>query len=132
MTIEYDYSAISDIYKDDAFYYAKMVVDEQIKSSKKVFRACLRHLNDLKKIDGDNFKFIYLPEKAADPINFIEILPDVKTGKPYPLAMFQKFIIGNLYGWRKKTDHSLRRFRKAMISVARKNGKTILIAGILL
>ncbi|HES4230270.1 TPA: terminase large subunit, partial [Streptococcus pyogenes] len=132
MTIEYDYSAISDIYKDDAFYYAKMVVDEQIKSSKKVFKACLRHLNDLKKIDGDNFKFIYLPEKAADPINFIEILPDVKTGKPYPLAMFQKFIIGNLYGWRKKTDHSLRRFRKAMISVARKNGKTILIAGILL
>lgn len=130
--VEYDYSAISDIYKDDAFYYAKMVVDEQIKSSKKVFRACLRHLNDLKKIDGDNFKFIYLPEKAADPINFIEILPDVKTGKPYPLAMFQKFIIGNLYGWRKKTDHSLRRFRKAMISVARKNGKTILIAGILL
>ncbi|MZX72577.1 hypothetical protein GT984_02700 [Streptococcus pyogenes] len=52
--VEYDYSAISDIYKDDAFYYAKMVVDEQIKSSKKVFRACLRHLNDLKKIDGDN------------------------------------------------------------------------------
>ncbi|MFP1609149.1 terminase large subunit, partial [Streptococcus pyogenes] len=80
MTIEYDYSAISDIYKDDAFYYAKMVVDEQIKSSKKVFKACLRHLNDLKKIDDDNFKFIYLPEKAADPINFIEILPDVKTG----------------------------------------------------
>ena len=132
MTIEYDYSAISDIYKDDAFYYAKMVVDEQIKSSKKVFKACLRHLNDIKKIDDDDFNFVYLPKKAADPINFIEILPDVKTGKPYPLAMFQKFIIGNLYGWRKKTDHSLRRFRKAMISVARKNGKTILIAGILL
>ncbi|HEO0467047.1 TPA: terminase large subunit [Streptococcus agalactiae] len=132
MTIEYDYSAISDIYKDDTFYYAKKIVDEEIKASKKVFKACLRHLNDLKRIEDEDFKFIYLPQKASDPINFIEILPDVKTGKPYPLAMFQKFIIGNLYGWRKKTDHSLRRFRKAMISVARKNGKTILIAGILL
>ncbi|CAM2759634.1 phage terminase, large subunit [Streptococcus acidominimus] len=62
----------------------------------------------------------------------MEILPDVKTGKPYPLAEFQKFIVSSLYGWRKKTDHTIRRFRKAMVSVARKNGKTILIAGILL
>ena len=88
MKIKYDYSVISDIYKDDAFYYAKMVVDEEIKASQKVFKACLRHLNDLKKIGDDNFKFIYLPEKAADPIHFIEILPDVKTGKPYPLAKY--------------------------------------------
>ncbi|HGD3175364.1 TPA: terminase large subunit, partial [Streptococcus agalactiae] len=89
MTIEYDYSAISDIYKDDTFYYAKKIVDEEIKASKKVFKACLRHLNDLKRIEDEDFKFIYLPQKASDPINFIEILPDVKTGKPYPLAMFQ-------------------------------------------
>lgn len=92
----------------------------------------MRHLNDLKRISDDDFPFIYLPEKAVDPINFIEILPDVKTGKPYPLANFQKFILSNLYGWRKKKDHGLRRFRKALISLARKNGKTILVAGIIL
>ena len=92
----------------------------------------MRHLNDLKRINDEEFKYVYIPEKAIDPINFIEILPDVKTGKPYPLANFQKFIISNIYGWRKKTDNAVRRFRKAIISVARKNGKTILIAGILL
>lgn len=62
----------------------------------------------------------------------MEILPDVKTGETYPLARFQKFIIASLYGWRKKADTSIRRFRKAIVSVARKNGKTILIAGVLL
>jgi len=37
-----------------------------------------------------------------------------------------------LYGWQKKTDTSIRRFKKALISLARKNGKTILVAGIAL
>ena len=89
-------------------------------------------MNDLKKISDNNSLFTYIPEKAQNTIDFLEMLPDVKTGKTYPLARFQKFIISSLYGWRKKTDHSIRRFRKALVSVARKNGKTILIAGILL
>lgn len=89
-------------------------------------------MNDLKKISDPNFQFSYFPGKAQNTIDFLEMLPDVKTGKTYPLARFQKFIISSLYGWRKKADSSIRRFRKAMVSVARKNGKTILIAGILL
>ncbi|MGQ7546277.1 terminase large subunit [Streptococcus suis] len=132
MQISYDYSTISDEYKDVAFYYAKDVVNGKLIAGKKVIKACLRHLNDLKKISDPNFQFSYFPEKAQNTIDFLEMLPDVKTGKTYPLARFQKFIISSLYGWRKKADSSIRRFRKAMVSVARKNGKTILIAGILL
>ncbi|HFU4060504.1 TPA: terminase large subunit [Streptococcus suis] len=132
MQISYDYSTISDQYKDVAFYYAKDVVDGKLIAGKKVIKACLRHLNDLKKISDPSFQFSYFPEKAQNTIDFLEMLPDVKTGKTYPLARFQKFIISSLYGWRKKVDNSIRRFRKAMVSVARKNGKTILIAGILL
>ncbi|HEM3466036.1 terminase large subunit [Streptococcus suis] len=132
MQISYDYSTISDQYKDVAFYYAKDVVDGKLIAGKKVIKACLRHLNDLKKISDPKFQFSYFPGKAQNTIDFLEILPDVKTGKTYPLARFQKFIISSLYGWRKKADSSIRRFRKAMVSVARKNGKTILIAGILL
>lgn len=128
----YDYSGIKNEFKDVAFEYAKSVVDGERIASKKVKKACLRHLNDLKRIGEVDFPYIYLPGKATVPIDFIEILPDVKTGKPYPLANFQKFILSSLYGWRKKKDHSLRRFRKALISLARKNGKTILVAGIIL
>lgn len=87
-------------------------------------------MRDLENIP--NSAYDYFPNMAKNPIDFIEILPDVKTGKPYPLAEFQKFIIASLYGWRRKSDNSIRRFRKAMISLARKNGKTILVAGILL
>lgn len=128
----YDYSGIKNEFKDVAFEYAKSVVDGERIASKKVKKACLRHLNDLKRIGEVDFPYIYLPDKATVPIDFIEILPDVKTGKPYPLANFQKFILSSLYGWRQKKDHSLRRFRKALISLARKNGKTILVAGIIL
>ena len=87
-------------------------------------------MRDLENIP--NSAYDYFPNMAKNPIDFIEILPDVKTGKPYPLAEFQKFIIASLYGWRRKSDNSIRRFRKAMISLTRKNGKTILVAGILL
>lgn len=120
---------ISDEYKDVAFYYAKDVVDGKIVAGKKVIKACLRHLNDLANPDS---AYTYFPDKVRNTIDFLEMLPDVKTGKTYPLARFQKFIISSLYGWRKKSDSSVRRFKKAMVSVARKNGKTILIAGILL
>lgn len=89
-------------------------------------------MNDLKKINLAPYVYTYVPEKAKNAIDFLEMLPDVKTGKTYPLAMFQKFNIGNIYGWRKKADTSIRRYKKALISVARKNGKTILIAGIVL
>ena len=128
----YDYSGIPKKYQDDAFKYAKSVVDGKRVACDKVIKACLRHLNDLTRMPSKDFNFEYIPEKALDPIRFIEILPDVKTGVPYPLASFQKFILSCLYGWRKKADNTVRRFKKALISVARKNGKTILVAGVLL
>ena len=118
--------------EDVAYRYALKVVNGDIIASKKVIKACKRHLRDLERMDDEDFPYIYLPDKAKNPIDFIEMLPDVKTGKPYPLADFQKFILSSLYGWRKKSDTSIRRFKKALISLARKNGKTILVAGIAL
>lgn len=117
-------------YRDVAYKYAKEVLDGKRRVSAKVYKACKRHMRDLENIPNSDYD--YFPDMAQNPIDFIEILPDVKTGKPYPLAEFQKFIIASLYGWRRKSDRTIRRFRKAMISLARKNGKTILVAGILL
>lgn len=117
-------------YRDVAYKYAKEVLDGKRRVSAKVYKACKRHMRDLENISNSDYD--YFPDMAQNLIDFIEILPDVKTGKPYPLAEFQKFIISSLYGWRRKSDKTIRRFRKAMISLARKNGKTILVAGILL
>ncbi|MRB49336.1 terminase large subunit, partial [Bacillus thuringiensis] len=59
------------------------------------------------------------------------MLPDPKTGQRVGLADFQKFIIALTFGWVKK-DTGYRRFTKIVISMSRKNGKSLLIAGIAL
>jgi len=68
---------------------------------------------------------------AKRAVKFIEMLPDPKGGT-HKLAGFQKFIIENIYGWVRKDNHGLRRFHKVFVSMARKQGKTLLIAGIIL
>lgn len=127
-----DYKSLPEELKDDAYAYAVLIVEKAIESCRKVYKACMRHLKDLLKISKASWKYVYDPEEAKKAVEFLEMLPDVKTGKTYPLANFQRFIIGNIYGWRHKKDKALRRFKRAFISVARKNGKTILIAGIVL
>lgn len=112
--------------------YAEKVVAGKIIAGRKVILAAKRYLNDLKKADSDDFEYFYDNERANKVIQFMEILPDPKTMRAYPLADFQRFIIANMYGWWKKAKPSERRFRKGMLSMARKNGKSILISGIAL
>lgn len=110
-------------------YYKPIKVE--IKVGKKIKQAIERHQKDMKKSEGKSYPYIYRPEEAVPVVKFIEMLPDPKSRQPMKLATFQKFIIGLIYGWRKKKDNT-RRFRKAYISLARKNGKSILVAGIAL
>ncbi|WP_251672126.1 terminase large subunit domain-containing protein, partial [Sporosarcina sp. NCCP-2331] len=106
--------------------YARKVYKGDILASKLVKRQCERHLKDLKELEDYTFDVA----KANKVIRFIEMLPDIKTGEPIRLADFQKFIVGSLYGWRDELGN--RRFSKAYISMARKQGKSILVAGIAL
>lgn len=50
------------------------------------------------------------------------------SGDPFELDPWQAFITWNLQGWR-SLETGLRRFRKAYVTVARKNGKTTWAAG---
>lgn len=117
-------------YTDPGTEYAQKVVNGEIIACKKVKQACKRHLNDLERMKDDDFAYIYIPKRAEIVIKFMEILPDISTGKPVKSAMFQKFIVYSLYGWYRKDNTDLRRFNKALISMARKNGKSFLISGI--
>lgn len=114
---------------DPGTQYAKKVVNGDIVAGDKVIKACERHLKDLEKQENDGFDYIYLPERAEIAVKFMEVLPDISTGEPVQLAQFQKFIIYSLYGWYRKDNDRLRRFNKALISMARKNGKSFLISG---
>ncbi|WP_301420039.1 terminase large subunit [Mammaliicoccus lentus] len=105
--------------------YASKVVNGEIIASDKNVKACQRHLDDL---DNPDFKYTFDVDKANDVINFLEMLPDPKSGDMLGLAEFQKFIVGSLYGW--VDENGYRRFTKAYLSMSRKNGKTLLIAGL--
>jgi phage terminase large subunit-like protein len=98
----------------------------ETKESQCVFvqNAIDRYLFDLTRTD------IYMDwSKAAFAINFIESLNHV-DGTPFVLELWQKFIIGNLFGWYNKNE--TRRFKTSYIEVPRKNGKTALAAAICL
>jgi len=84
-------------------------------------------------VGADDYKFVY--GKAKKAIEFFHNeLRHVKgelTGQPFILEPWEQAIIGNLFGWvHKKTG--LRRYRKTLIFVPKKNGKTPLAAGIIL
>lgn len=75
----------------------------------------------------------YFDERAAArPIDFIRNLPHIKgewAGCSIELEPWQQFFLWNLFGFRRAAT-GYRRFREAYLEVARKNGKTTLLAGI--
>lgn len=103
----------------------------KIKVGNKIKKAIERHQREVELSKSSSYPYIYRPEEAIPVVKFMEMLPDPKSRKPMKLGTFQKFIIGLLYGWRKKKDNT-RRFRKAYISLSRKNGKSLIVAGIAL
>lgn len=104
--------------------YAKSVVKGDKIASNKNLKACERHLRDI----NNNEDYHFDVDKANKIINFLQMLPNPTSGKPMILAPFQKFIVGSLYGW--VDDVGNRRFTKAYISMARKNGKSLLVSGL--
>lgn len=121
---------IPDEYKDDAYKYCVMVLSGTFITCKDTRLACVRHLKDIKRsIEDDDFPYVYKPKRAKKVIKFMESLPDTK-GKFHKLALFQKFIVANVRGW--FTDDDFLRFNKAFISMSRKQGKSIMVAGLTL
>ena len=116
--------------------YIQDVLNEKIITCKWVKLAVRRHVNDLKKAEDDNFPYYFDNRHAERVIDFIQLLNHVEgewaNKKLNPdtrlkLEPFQQFKIWVIFGWRKRTDGT-RRFTKAYIEMARKNGKTILAA----
>lgn len=81
-----------------------------------------------------NEAYYFCEESADHVINFVESLKhyeDKFRGLPIILEPWQAFLLAMLYGWKKSKD-GLRKHKKCYIQVARKAGKSILGAGIVL
>ena len=77
---------------------------------------------------------VFDEDAAREPINFIEqVVKHAKgpgSGKPFVLCDWQKCWLANLYGW-KRADGG-RRFNETLVYVPKKNGKTAMLAALLL
>ncbi|MDT2597766.1 terminase large subunit [Enterococcus dongliensis] len=108
--------------------YIEKVLSGKLITPKKIIQACERHINDLERSKSDSFPYVFDEEQATKAIKFMQLLP-ATNGDKIDMLGFQKFIIGSLYGWRTK-ENDYRRFNRALISMARKNGKTYLVSGL--
>lgn len=118
-------------YFDAAFAYAAGVEGGDIAACRYIRLAASRFLDEL---EAPNSPWVFDADRAWRACAFIEALPHVKgewaaRREKLMLAPWQVFIVANLFGWIERAT-GLRRFRRAIVLVPRKNGKSLLAAGI--
>ncbi len=113
--------------------YIDQVKSKKVLTNRYVKLAVQRFEKDYKQSLEDLDYPFYFDEAAGDKvIAFLECLTlwkDEWAGQQLSLEPWQCFIVQNIYSWKKKGTN-LRRFKKAFIFVARKNGKTVLVSGL--
>lgn len=111
--------------------YAHDVLEGRVVACRYVKLACRRHMADLKRQSTASFPYHFDEARADHAIAFVEQLRHTKGkwasrygGRDTRIRLepWQKFHIGSIFGWRR--IDGTRRFRRAYIEVARKNGKT--------
>lgn len=121
-----DFSDIRQKYTDSATKYAFSVLDEKVTTGYLMKLAAFRHVRDLQRSELNNFGFHYDLKEVDKILKFAAIAPNVDTGEPSKLMPWQKFIFGMLFGWR--DDLNMKRFTRVVLSVARGQGKSYLMA----
>lgn len=110
--------------------YIKGVLSGDIVTGRLVRLAVERHVDDLE--NGKHRGWYFDEEVARSACLFFPLCLRHSigewAGEPFELAPWQAFCVWSISGWR-NIDTRRRRFRKAQMSVARKNGKTTLVAG---
>ena len=107
--------------------YAKLVLSGKRICGRSERLAAERHINDMKDKSSEWIFDVKEAERHIDIANTLTI----GEGEAHSLHTrgFQNFIIGSLFGWRKKRSN-IRRFREAYVQMGRQNSKSFL-SGIL-
>jgi phage terminase large subunit-like protein len=123
---------------DPVTAYALAVDNSEIVAGPPVRAACKRHLDDLK--TGRKRDLVWDVDAVDRVIGFFREVLTVEVEEqdddgsvssravPFVLEPSQAFIVGSLFGWKKKSG--LRRFRRAYIEAGKGSGKSPLAAGI--
>ena len=109
--------------------YQRKIESGEIVAGKKIKKIYKRLVKEL---DNPKLPFYFDEESANKPIRFIEKFVKQSTGiagTPLHLELFQKAFIEALFGFVYR-DTGFRRFQEVLFLVARKNGKTTMLAAI--
>lgn len=93
----------------------------------KVKYAVDRHLNDLKRSKKNDFPYKFDEEKATKVIELVKKLRHTKGSlakQPFNVQPYQAFTFGSIFGWVRKDNPKLRRFRKMYKATGKKSGKS--------
>ena len=102
--------------------YADDIISGKIPSCKYVKMACERYLSWFEK--DDRYFDADAVEKVITFISKLKHFTGKYNNQPFLLEPWQKFIIYNLFGWKKKKDN-LRLIRNFYLELGRKNGKAL-------
>ena len=119
---------------DRATEYALSVDSGAIAAGPFVRGACRRHLEDLERSAYDpEYAFEFNLDSASEAMRFFEeyllLNGGQYEGKPFILLPWQAYIVGSIYGWKRKSD-GFRRFRVAYVETPKGSGKSPLAAGV--
>jgi phage terminase large subunit-like protein len=121
-------------YVEAAQVYAQHVQAGDIPACKWTRLAIDRQVADLQREPSEQWPWVFEEDRAARICAFLELLPHIKgkwarEKRLLVLDPWQCFIVTTVFGWVHR-ETGLRRFREAYIEVPRKNGKSLVSAGI--
>ena len=128
------------MYIEEYYNWIKNNPDKVCKKVKKIYERLAKEVKTQKKVSffnvvtnkEENHTYRFDEEKAKRPIEFIErFLKQSKgkwNGKPLKLELFQKAMIEAAFGF--VDENGLRKYKKVIFFVARKNGKSVLDSAI--
>lgn len=119
---------------EKANQFARRVVAGKIPACRYVKLACQRHLDDLVASRKASFKYRFDASKAERKLRLIQLMPHTKGEWAFKrqlvtLEPWQLFGLACTFGWVRKIS-GLRRFRISYWEVPRKNGKSVVAAGV--
>lgn len=117
-----------------AMKWAREVLKGKYPACKFIEQAIQRHFDDVKKSRKKDYPYKFCPKTAEKKLKLIQLLPHTKgewafKRLPITLEPWQLFGMSCMFGWIKKAD-GYRRFREGYWEVPRKNGKSVVAAGV--
>lgn len=114
--------------------FARDIVRGKVPAGRLIIMACQRHIDDLASSKDNDYPYRFDHAAAEKKIRLIEHLNHVKGEWAFKrqlitLEPWQKFGLACTFGWVRK-DSGLRRFRESYWEVPRKNGKSVVAAGV--